>query len=110
MNIDKDTINKTITLYGSTFLGIGLGFAISVFNTSVLGKEAFCDFKFIETVFRFLASLVTIGVFISITRMLAIAKNRTYIRKLIGFFVLSLIVASLIGVILLIILPSGVNK
>ena len=103
MNIDKDTINKTLTLYGSTFLSIGLGFAISVFNTSVLGKEAFGDFKFIETVFRFLASLVTVGVFISITRMLAISRSNTYKHKLIGFFVIALVVAGLIGVVLLVI-------
>ena len=92
MNIDKDTLFKTITLYGTSFLGIGLGFAISVFNTRILGKEAFGDFKFIETVFRFLASLVSVGVFISITRMLAIIKNKIYKQNLIGFFVLSLIV------------------
>lgn len=103
MNIDRDTLYKTITLYGTSFLGIGLGFAISVFNTRILGKEAFGDFKFIETVFRFLASLVSVGVFISITRMLAIIKNKIYKQNLIGFFVLSLIVASLIGIILLII-------
>jgi O-antigen/teichoic acid export membrane protein len=103
VNIDRDTINKILTLYGSSFIGIGLGFAISVFNTSVLGKEAFGDFKFIETVFRFLASLVSIGVFISITRMLAIAKNKIYKHNLIGFFVLSLAAAGLIGIILLII-------
>jgi len=103
VNIDKETIGKTISLYGSSFIGIGLGFAISVFNTSVLGKEAFGDFKFIESVFRFLASLVSIGIFISITRMLAISKSRIYNHKLIGFFVLSLAGAGLIGVILLVI-------
>ncbi|WP_460218935.1 lipopolysaccharide biosynthesis protein [Psychroserpens sp. MEBiC05023] len=103
MNLDKDIIKKIVTLYGSTFIGITLGFAISVFNTSVLGKEAFGDFKFIETVFRFLASLVSVGVFISITRMLAISKSKTYTHKLIGFFVLALLIAGAIGVILLII-------
>ncbi|OUR90661.1 hypothetical protein A9Q87_11935 [Flavobacteriales bacterium 34_180_T64] len=103
MNIDKDTINKILTLYGSSFIAIGLGFAISVFNTRVLGKEAFGDFKFIETVFRFLASIVSVGVFISITRMLAIAKTKIYKHKLIGFFVISLAVAGLIGIVLLII-------
>ena len=103
MNIDRDTINKTLTLYGSSFLAIGLGFAISVFNTKVLGKEAFGDFKFIESVFRFLASLVTVGIFISITRMLAIAKNKTYKDNLIGFFVLALLVAGFIGVLFLVI-------
>jgi O-antigen/teichoic acid export membrane protein len=103
VSIDKDIIKKTITLYGSSFIGIGLGFAISVFNTSVLGKEAFGDYKFIETVFRFLASFVSIGVFISITRMLAIAKSTTYKDNLIGFFVVALAAASVIGIILLII-------
>ena len=103
MSINKDIFGKILTLYGASFIGIILGFAISVFNTSVLGKEAFGDFKFIETVFRFLASLVTVGVFISITRMLAIAKEKVYKQKLIGFFVLALIITGLIGVILLII-------
>ncbi|SDS37663.1 Membrane protein involved in the export of O-antigen and teichoic acid [Formosa sp. Hel1_31_208] len=103
MNIDRDTIQKILTLYGSTFIGIGLGFAISIFNTRVLGKEAFGDFKFIETVFRFLASLVSIGVFISITRMLAIARDKIYKHNLIGFFVIALATAGLIGIILLII-------
>lgn len=103
MKTDKDIVNKIITFYGSSFLGIALGFAISVFNTRVLGKDAFGDFKFIETVFRFLASLVSIGVFISITRMLAIAKNKIYKYNLIGFFVLSLATAGIIGIILLII-------
>lgn len=102
MNIDKSSINKALVLYGSSFIGIGLGFAISVFNTKILGKEAFGDFKFIETVFRFLASLVTVGVFISITRMLAIAKNKIYKHNLLGFFVIALLIASVIGAILLI--------
>lgn len=103
MNSNKDTIKKILTLYGSSFLAIGLGFAISVFNTRILGKEAFGDFKFIETVFRFLASLVTIGVFVSITRMLAITNNEVYKSNLIGFFVLALTIAGSIGVIILII-------
>ena len=86
MNINKDTISKILTLYGASFIGIGLGFAISVFNTSILGKEAFGDFKFLETVFRFLASLVTIGVFISVTRMLAIAKEKILINLSFALF------------------------
>jgi len=103
MSIDRQSINKAMVLYGSSFIGIGLGFAISVFNTRILGKEAFGDFKFIETVFRFLASLVSVGVFISITRMLAIAKNKVYKQNLIGFFIIALVIASIIGIILLII-------
>lgn len=103
MKVDKDTISKVLSLYSSSFIGIGLGFAISVFNTRVLGKEAFGDFKFIETVFRFLASVVSVGVFISITRMLAISNNKVYKKKLLGFFVIALITAGLIGVILLVI-------
>ena len=63
MNKDRDTINKIITLYGTTFISVGLGFAISIFNTRVLGKESFGDYKFIETVFRFLSSFVSVGDF-----------------------------------------------
>lgn len=103
MTIDKTSTKKALVLYGSSIIGIGLGFAISVFNTKVLGKEAFGDFKFIETVFRFLASLVSIGVFTSITRMLATSKNEIYKQNLIGFFVLALVTVSSVGIILLII-------
>lgn len=103
MKFDRDTISKVLSLYSSSFIGIALGFAISVFNTRVLGKEAFGDYKFIETVFRFLASIVSVGVFISITRMLAISGDKNYKKKLLGFFVLALIVAGTIGVILLLI-------
>lgn len=102
MSIDRDSIKKVIALYGSSVIGIALGFAISIFNTSVLGKEAFGDFKFIEMVFRFLASVVSVGVFVSITRMLAIAKNKIYKHNLIGVFIITLAVASLIGVVFLI--------
>lgn len=103
MTSDRDTLNKVLALYGSSFIGIVLGFSISVFNTRVLGKEAFGDFKFIETVFRFIASIVSIGVFISITRMLAIAKDKIYRQNLIGVFVVALLITGFIGVLLLII-------
>lgn len=101
--MDRDTINKIITLYGTTFIGVGLGFAISVFNTRILGKEAFGDFKFIETVIRFLASLVSVGVFLSITRMLAISNDNGYKQNLLGFFVLALATAGALGSILLVV-------
>lgn len=102
MSIDKASLKKAFALYGSSFIGIALGFAISVFNTKILGKEAFGDYKFIEMVFRFVASIVSVGVFISITRMLAITKQVNYKQNLLGFFVLALFVAGLIGLILLI--------
>jgi O-antigen/teichoic acid export membrane protein len=103
MTIDRTSTKKALVLYGSSIIGIVLGFAISVFNTKVLGKEAFGDFKFVETVFRFLASLVSIGVFTSITRMLATSKNEIYKQNLIGFFVLALVTVSSVGIILLVI-------
>ncbi len=103
MSIDTESLKKIIALYGSSIFGVVLGFAISIFNTKILGKEAFGDLKFIETVFRFFASLVSVGVFISITRMLAIAKNKDYKDNLIGFFVLALFITASIGTVLLII-------
>ena len=87
-------------MYGASFLAIVVGFLISIFNSRILGPENFGNYKFIETVARFIASLVSVGVFISITRLLAINTNQDKERKYIGLFTVIFGITSVIGILL----------
>lgn len=91
---------KIITLYGASFLNIVLGFLVSVFNSRILGPDLFGDYKFIETVARFIASIVSVGFFISLTRLLAINNIEPKEKKYIGLFTIIFGITSLIGSIL----------
>ncbi len=90
-------------MYGASILGIAIGFLVSIFNSRVLGPENFGDFKFIETVARFIASLVSVGVFISITRLLALNTDQAKERQYIGLFTVIFGITSIIGLLLFII-------
>ena len=87
-------------MYGASFLALVVGFSISIFNSRILGPENFGDYKFIETVARFIASLVSVGVFISITRLLALNNDKNKEHRYIGLFTVILGISSLIGILL----------
>lgn len=97
----KNSIQKVGIMYGASILAIVLGFLISIFNSRVLGPDRFGDLKFIETVARFIASLVSVGFFISLARLLAINKEKTKERNYIGLLVIIFVIASLIGILLI---------
>ncbi len=87
-------------MYGASILAIAFGFLISIFNSRILGPEGFGDYKFIETVARFIASLVSVGFFISISRLLAINTSNEEKRKYIGLFTTIFVVTSAVGIVL----------
>ena len=91
---------KIAFMYGASILGIALGFLVSIFNSRVLGPERFGDFKFIETVARFIASLVSVGLFISITRLIALNKDEEKKQKYLGLFTTIFGITSLLGLLL----------
>lgn len=97
----KNPIKKVITMYGASTLAIVVGFLVSIFNSRILGPESFGDYKFIQTVATLIASLVSVGFFISLTRLLAINKEKLKEQKYVGLFVLIFGVVSVIGMILM---------
>lgn len=99
----KGTNNKVIILFGASIISMVLGFLISIFNSRILGPEEFGNFKFIETIARFIASIVAVGFFISLTRLVAINKDERTERKLIGLFTVIFGITSIIGVVLFIV-------
>ena len=99
----KSSYKKIFTMYGASIIALAIGFLISIFNSRVLGPENFGDYKFIETVARFIASLVSVGVFISLTRLLALNNDSSKEKRYVGLFVVILAIASLIGIIFFIV-------
>lgn len=87
-------------MYGATFLTVLFGFLVSVFNTRALGPDNFGDFKFIQTVAQFIASVVSVGLFVSITRLLALNKDKAKEHRFIGLFTTIFAITSIIGIIL----------
>ena len=98
----KNSIRKIITLYGASIFAIALGFLLSIFNSRILGPELFGDYKFIQTVATLIASVVAVGFFVSLTRLLAINDDVQKERKYIGLFVVIFAIVSLIGIVLFI--------
>lgn len=90
-------------MYGASILAIVLGFLVSIFNSRVLGPEKFGDYKFIQTVATLIASLVSVGFFISLTRLLAINKEKIKEAKFIGLFVVIFGIVSVIGMVLMLV-------
>lgn len=95
----KASFKKSFIMFGSSILGMVLGFLVSIFNTQILGPEQFGDFKFIETVARFIASIVNVGFFISLTRLVAMNKDPSKEKKYVGLFTVIFGIMSVIGVI-----------
>jgi O-antigen/teichoic acid export membrane protein len=91
---------KVIVMYGASFLSVGLGFIISILNTRILGPEKFGDYKYIETVVRLVASLVSVGFFISLSRLVALNNDKLKEKQYIGLFITVLSIISVIGILL----------
>ena len=96
----SSSVKKVLTMYGASIIALVLGFLVSIFNSRILGPESFGDYKFIETVGRFIASLVSVGFFISLSRLLAINKEKTKERKYVGLFIKIFLGVSVIGMLL----------
>jgi len=68
----------------SLFLSMAVGIAVSVFNARVLGAESYGDLKFLQTVFTFVVTCLTFGVFVTGSRLLAQEEHEGGEAGLIG--------------------------
>jgi O-antigen/teichoic acid export membrane protein len=99
-NIIKKRKTKQVgSLYTSMVIGIIIGIAVSVINTRLLGPERYGDLKFLQNLFTFVVTFLTLGIFVSGARLLAQNKNEPIKHQLIGNL---LILAAVISVVLII--------
>lgn len=94
----KSTNKKVLVMFGASFLSIALGLVVSIFNSRILGPKLFGDYKFIETVARFISSLVSVGFFVSLTRLVAINKVKSTENQYVGLFTVIFCITSILGI------------
>ncbi|PIV23791.1 MAG: hypothetical protein COS40_03320 [Deltaproteobacteria bacterium CG03_land_8_20_14_0_80_45_14] len=88
-------------LYVSMLLSIFVGICVSIVNTRLLGPEHYGDLKFLQNLFSFVVVFLTLGIFISGSRLLAKNEDQTERSRLIGnLFLCAAMVSSAFIVIL----------
>ena len=92
----KKRVKQASVLYISLSIGVLVGIANSVLNTRLLGPERYGDFKFLQSLFGFALLFVTLGVFYSGSRLIALEKNRLGQRQLAGGISLLAVLMSLV--------------
>jgi O-antigen/teichoic acid export membrane protein len=97
--VKKKKTKQIGSLYTSMVLGIIIGIIVSVINTRLLGPKQYGDLKFLENLFSFVVTFLTLGVFVSGSRLLALEKNEAIKHQLIGNL---LILSSAVSVALII--------
>jgi O-antigen/teichoic acid export membrane protein len=80
----KKRVKQASVLYISLSIGVLVGIGVSVLNTRLLGPEQYGDFKFLQSLFNFAVTFVTLGIFYSGGRLIAIEKEKSGQRQLIG--------------------------
>jgi len=99
--IKNRKVKQVGSLYTSMLLGILIGIGVSVINTRLLGPQQYGDLKFLQNLFAFVVQFLTLGIFVSGSRLLAQRKNAEIKNQLIGNL---LILAAVISVALVIFL------
>lgn len=97
--VKRKKVKQVSSLYISMMLGIIVGIVVSVVNTKLLGPQQYGDLKFLQNLFSFVVTFLTLGLFVSGSRLLAQRKNKTIRNQLIGNL---LILAAFISIILIV--------
>lgn len=80
----KKRVRQASVLYISLSVGVLVGIGVSVLNTRLLGPERYGDFKFLQSLFSFAVTFVTLGLFYSGGRLIALEKVRMGQRQIVG--------------------------
>ncbi len=89
-------IGQVGLLYLSMLLNLGFGVVINVINTRFLGPVQFGNFKFLQNLYEFVTSLLTLGVFASGAMVLAKNDDKQKRREISGALVVASAVVSIV--------------
>ena len=95
MNLNKYN-KQSILLYVCTIIGVVLGFAASVLNTSFLSEADYGDVRYVLNLNQFIASLLLFGFFLSGSRILALTDSDNKRREFRGLMILILAFSALV--------------
>ena len=79
---------QVFSLYSTTILGMILGVGVSIINTKLLGPKFYGDFKFLMHLFTFFVLFLTVGIFFSGSRLLAMEENEGSVKGIKGAMIL----------------------
>lgn len=79
------TKHSTKILYAATLLSVGFSFLGSVLNTRLLSKEAFGDWKYLQSFIILIGYLVNFGLYSSGGRLIAATDKKDKIRTYKGY-------------------------
>ena len=99
--LKRKKVKQVASLYSSMILGIIFGVGVSMVNTRLLGPQSYGDLKFIQNLFSFVVIFLTLGVFVSGSRLLALRKNERIKDQIIGGMV---VLAAIMSVVLILLL------
>lgn len=102
MRLNKNIVQIS-SLYGATIISLIMGVGISILTTRLLGPDRYGDFKFFQMVLNLIGVIFTLGVFYSISRLLAHENNELSIKKLYGANFLTVVVYGFFATICIII-------
>jgi len=97
--LEKKKFKQVGALYISMVFSIVIGIVVSVINTRLLGPKQYGDLKFLQNLFSFVVTFLTLGIFVSGSRILAQRKNEKIKNQLIGNL---LILAAAVSTVLII--------
>lgn len=87
---------QVIILYGSTLIGVLMGFISSIVNTHYIDPVVYGDVRYVQNIIHFVSSLLLFGYFLSGSRLLALSKHELYSRRIRGCMCVILGIASAI--------------
>jgi len=99
----KKKTKQVTSLYISMVFGIIIGIGVSIINTRLLGPKQYGDLKFLQNLFTFVVTFLTLGIFVSGSRLLAQKKNVEIRHQIIGNLILLSTVISVVFIIILLI-------
>lgn len=92
---------QVASLYISMVIGLFIGICISILNTRLLGPKIYGDLKFIQSIFTLILPVMTLGIFVTGSKLLAHTRQQEVKIQLSSCL---LIIAAIISVVFIIFL------
>ena len=81
MKLSKQN-KQVVFLYGSTLLGVLMGYLSSIVNTHFLNPVEYGNVRYVVNIIHFVSALLLFGYFLSGSRLLALSHHEQYSRRI----------------------------
>jgi len=78
-------IRQFFSLFGAMVINVPLGIAISILLTNNMSVKNYGDYQFVFNFYNFIIPFFYIGIFTSVSRLVALDSNKNVLKNYIGF-------------------------